>query len=158
MSKDTYKRIEDGLKASLNGQLKWLPGDIVPNPMTTSTTTSPRSHNNNQSSFGGVGLKETAISPLEAALGGAARRYQESGFSQDNLSNLLAVDTGDVLGRHYVKPSAYLQFLSDGFHELLKCRQVKYVCMNPLFIALSHIDIRLIDVAVFAMDISICIL
>ncbi len=30
-----------------------------------------------------------------------------------------------TLTKHGVKPSPYLQFLADGFHELLKCRQVK---------------------------------
>lgn len=38
-----------------------------------------------------------------------------------------ASSVGDhvTLTKHGVKPSPYLQFLADGFHELLKCRQVK---------------------------------
>jgi hypothetical protein len=130
MSKDTYKRIDDGLKASLNGQLKWLPGEMVPHPMAASTSISPPC-NSNPSSIRDTVLKETAMAPLKAPL--TSGIHQESrDHAQSHLGNLFTVDTSDILSRHYIKSSAYLQFLSDGFHELLKCRQVKKHAHNTL--------------------------
>lgn len=136
MSKDTYKRIEDGLKQTVIGHLKWLPGTIVPNPMTTTTTTTGVSPATSPRMAAQGGLKDSAMSPLEAALLSPdpmtaeqtliLQCIQEMELGSGGSGGSLLGSVGDhvTLTKHGVKPSPYLQFLADGFHELLKCRQV----------------------------------
>jgi hypothetical protein len=182
MSKDTYKRIEDGLKQTAIGHLKWLPGTVVPNPMATgpgggsssqsaSPATSPRHIAT------GTGLKDSAMSPLEAALLSPDPMTAEQtlilqciqemelggGVHGGGASSSSSSSVGDhvTLTKHGVKPSPYLQFLADGFHELLKCRQVKGArppCARCCCCCLVLTAQLLCSCVVFAMDVPVCVL
>lgn len=110
MSRDTFKRIEDGLKSSLEGKLKWLQGSNVPNPMVSTK----------QGNDLLDALSHEDMSHLKAGAFPPADGYSSPSRGKPELQVAEGVP---LIAKHFIKPSPYLQFLSDGFDELLRCRQ-----------------------------------
>lgn len=101
MHKETLKRIGDGLLACQHGQLKWLQGDIVANPLDHMMTTSLSPN----SGSGG-----TNSGPLSTPL-------------KENVSK---GEEENRLKKHAVTNcERCIDFLNEGFGELLLSRSVR---------------------------------
>eukprot|EP00981_Chlorochromonas_danica_P013636 scaffold6591_cov328-Ochromonas_danica.AAC.10 len=102
MHKETLKRIGDGLLACQHGQLKWLQGDIVANPLDHMMTTSlsPSNGGGNGGSGGDSGLLSTPL--------------------KDNVSK---GEEENRMKKHAVTNcECCIEFLNEGFGELLLSR------------------------------------
>lgn len=106
MYPETIKRIKDGLQRSRIGQLSWLQGALTPlDTILLDDQTASNPIAAISSSSGKAGFN----TPTKAANGNAATEVQWK----------------DEIQRYFLNyDNKTLQFLANGFEELLKCRNV----------------------------------
>lgn len=126
MHKDTVTRIADGLRASRDGKLRWLQqGNGVLNPLVVeaqaanSTSSSSNQHEKGDNSGNGT-------TTTQASDSSSVTRHVEPSSSSSSSSSSSASRAQETVSfaSHSLKTDSCLSFLSEGFEELLKCRDV----------------------------------
>lgn len=147
MQKDTLKRVTDALKASREGKLVWLQGNATPIPVMSPDNNPAAVHSSSglMEKMPATTTNTTTTATTEPVKGENALL---SALENANNSNAAATANNEVkpealrenIKNHFLATDRSLEFLTNGFEELIKCRKV--LASFPQFPSvLSHLTI-----------------
>mmetsp|Transcript_5318 Transcript_5318/g.5819 ORF Transcript_5318/g.5819 Transcript_5318/m.5819 type:complete len:1186 (-) Transcript_5318:647-4204(-) len=129
MQRETLKRVTESLRSTREGKLLWLQGASVPIPLTSAAT-----HELLQLSFNQQNSSEAKPSSSTVSRVSKAENPLVAAIEEALTPSIATVEKGTYASKdkdhlhenirnHFLNSDVSLEFLINGFEELMKCRQ-----------------------------------